>query len=153
MVACGYAPGQRLIPILSAWLAFWFAGCAGSDVGKTYPVNGKVLFNGEPLTADSTVILFEQDAAHGNQTPFRPAGTVDEAGNYVLNTQGTQGAPPGWYKVVVTALASAPEHPKMPAKRQDGPSRSRCCRPGMARQRPPTWPSRWSSTPLPGPTI
>jgi len=91
------------------------SGCGdNSGVGKTYPVRGRITFNNEPLTAESTTVLFKPDAARGNTSPFEPAGTVDEDGNYSLLTKGKKGAPAGWYKVVVTALASEPVHSKGP---------------------------------------
>jgi hypothetical protein len=88
-------------------------GCADdSGVGKTYPVQGRIAVSGEPLTAESTTVLFKPDASKGNTHPFEPAGTVDDDGNYTLLTKNKNGAPLGWYKVVVTALASEPVHPK-----------------------------------------
>src|SRR5262249_38077153 len=47
------------------------------------------------------------DAAKGNSAPFEPAGTVNKQGKYTLSTNGRKGAPPGWYKVTVTAVAPA----------------------------------------------
>jgi hypothetical protein len=89
-------------------------GCSdGSGVGRTVPVAGKITLANEPLTAKNTIVLFKPDTSKGNTSPFEPAGTVDEAGNYTVQTKGKQGAPPGWYKVVVTARDEAPaEHPK-----------------------------------------
>jgi hypothetical protein len=94
------------------------AGCGdASGVGPTFPVAGKVIFNHTPLTAKNTVILCKPDAARGNASPFEPAGTVDAEGNYALTTRGKAGAPPGWYKVVVTAREEAePVHPKGPQR-------------------------------------
>jgi hypothetical protein len=90
------------------------SGCSDSSgVGRTFPVAGKITFGNEPLTAKNTVVLLKPDAAKGNTSPFEPTGTVDEVGNYTVRTKGKQGAPPGWYKVVVTARdESPPEHPK-----------------------------------------
>jgi hypothetical protein len=87
-------------------------GCDKSDVGQTFPVRGMVRLQGEPLTAKSTAILFKPDVGRGNHSPFEPAGTVDRAGQYKLTTRGKPGAPPGWYKVIVTAYEAPPEHPK-----------------------------------------
>jgi hypothetical protein len=85
------------------------AGCA--DV-RTEPVSGKITYNNEPLTAQSTIILFKPDRSKGNESPLEPIGTVDGSGNYTVKTNGRAGAPPGWYKVVVTATKGTPEHPK-----------------------------------------
>jgi hypothetical protein len=94
------------------------AGCGdASGVGPTFPVAGKVTLNNTPLTAQNTVILCKPDAAKGNKSPFEPSGTVDAEGNYTLTTRGKSGAPPGWYKVVVTARdEAAPAHPKGPQR-------------------------------------
>jgi hypothetical protein len=99
-------------------LAALAAGCGdASGVGPTFPVAGKVTFNNAPLTAKNTVILFKPDAARGNTSRFEPSGTVDADGNYSLTTRGKNGAPPGWYKVVVTAREEAePVHPKGPQR-------------------------------------
>jgi hypothetical protein len=90
-------------------------GCAdASGVGKTYPVGGKLSLNNEAFTAESTVVLFKPDAGKGNSLSFEPIGTVDDDGQYTVSTRGKSGAPPGWYKVVVTATAAPPEHAKTP---------------------------------------
>jgi hypothetical protein len=85
-------------------LALVAAGCGDSSgVGRTVPVRGTVTLDGTPVTAASTVVLFKPDESKGNRSPFEPVGTVDGQGNYALRTGGKKGAPPGWYKVVVTA--------------------------------------------------
>jgi hypothetical protein len=106
--------------VLSTLLA---SGCGdGSGVGTTYPVRGKVTLNNEPLKAATTIILFKPNAARGNKTPFEPAGTVDEDGNYIVLTKGRPGAPPGWYKVAVTATGAPPAAPaKGPLKHRPLP--------------------------------
>jgi hypothetical protein len=86
-----------------------------SGVGRTVPVSGKVILQDEPWTAKTTIVLFKPDTSRGNTSPFEPAGTVDAEGNYTLTTKGKNGAPPGWYKVIVTAREeTAPVHPKTP---------------------------------------
>jgi hypothetical protein len=98
------------------------AGCTSdSGVGKTYPVSGKVTLDDEPVTAERTTILFKPDASRGNTSPFEPTGTVDDQGVYTLSTNGQEGAPPGWYKVIVTAVSEPPQHPKAPDKRTNRP--------------------------------
>src|SRR5437588_5719848 len=111
-------PFRHKGPFFTAFLFTWLAFGCGDDsgVGKTFPVEGRVTINQEPLTAKSTVVLFKPDAAKGNTSTFEPVGTVDENGNYTLMTQGKKGAPPGWYKVVVTATESSSVHPN---NRQD----------------------------------
>jgi hypothetical protein len=96
------------------------SGCGdASGVGKTYPVNGNVSIDGEPLVAKTTVVLFKPDLARANVSPFEPSGTVDATGRYALFTKGKKGAPPGWYKVIVTA--NAPETTAPTGKRLHHP--------------------------------
>lgn len=127
------------------------SGCSdASGVGRTLPVSGKLTLNGEPVTAKTTVVLFKPDASRGNASPFEPAGTVDESGTYTLTTKGKKGAPPGWYKVTVTAREEAPtEHPKTPGHRPVARSLLPA-RYGLAE----TWgcPSKLSRIPSPAPT-
>lgn len=105
---------RPLIPAAAVFCALLASGCGDdSGVGTTYPVRGKVSINNEPLKASTTVILFKPNVERGNKTPFEPAGAVDQDGNYSLATKGRQGAPPGWYKVIVTATA-------MPSERGPG---------------------------------
>jgi hypothetical protein len=110
--------GDRF-PIFAFLYVCLASGCGdNSGVGLTFPVAGKVTIGDTPLTAASTMVLFKPDASRGNTSPFEPAGTVDADGNYVLMTRGKQGAPPGWYKVVVSAREEAATvHPKDPRHR------------------------------------
>lgn len=90
------------------------SGCGdASGVGRTVPVTGRLTLDGIPITAKTTIVLFQPDASKGNTSPFEATGTVDAKGNYTLNTKGKIGAPPGWYKVAVSARDDAsPVHPK-----------------------------------------
>src|SRR4051812_9573839 len=92
-----------VLPALVLILALVAPGCGDEGVGKTYPVRGKVTLDGQPLVSKTAVVLFKPDAAKGNTTPFEPAASVDSAGGYTLHTKKQRGAPPGWYKVIVTA--------------------------------------------------
>ena len=114
-------PASKIVFVflgLSAAIAA--SGCAdSSDVGRTVPVSGKATFENSPLTAKSTIIVFKPDASRGNTSPFEPTGTVDADGSYTLKTKGRSGAPPGWYKVIVTAREETdPTHPKSPQQRR-----------------------------------
>lgn len=106
-----------------AWLfAFLACGCADtSGVGKTFPVAGKVTLDDQPVTAASTIVLFKPDPARGNTSPFEPTASVDGQGNYTLSTKGKSGAPPGWYKVVVTATEPRGADEKGPRNHRPGP--------------------------------
>ena len=111
---------RKWLLLLSLSLLGCLAGGCGDDsgVGKTFPVAGKVTIDNAPLTARSTIVLFKPDASRGNSSSFEPSGTVDAEGNYTLQTRGKRGAPPGWYKVIVTAHdESPPSHPKTPQHR------------------------------------
>jgi hypothetical protein len=116
-------PGCALLGALLA------TGCGDAPgVGPTYRVRGRITLNGEPLVAETAMILFRPDASRGNLSPFEPAGNPDAEGHYSVSTNGKPGAPPGRYKVIVTATtveAGAPKdqrrarpHPKslVPAK-------------------------------------
>ena len=114
-------PFRGLPLLLSALLFGCLASGCGDDsgVGWTVPVAGKVTIDNVPLTAKSTVVLFKPDASKGNSSPFQPTGTVDADGTYTLKTKSKKGAPPGWYKVVVTAREDAPPlPPKTPQHRR-----------------------------------
>ena len=97
-----------LLPALVLPFALLASGCGDGGVGKTHRVNGKVTINGELLVSKTAVVLFEPDTAKGNTTLFQPVGSLDSSGNYTLYTKTQRGAPPGWYKVIVTATESGP---------------------------------------------
>jgi hypothetical protein len=62
-----------------------------------------VTLDGAPVVAKTATVLFKPDKANGNTSPFEPVGSVDSDGNYILYTTSQRGAPPGRYKVIVTA--------------------------------------------------
>jgi len=89
-------------------------GC-GSSAEKLTPVAGNVTVDGAPLTSGS--VTFHADAQKGNTTPHIPVGMVDSQGNYKLMSATKEGAPPGWYKVTVTAQQPIdPKNPYAPPK-------------------------------------
>jgi hypothetical protein len=96
--------GSRRLLAAIAWCAFVALGCGDSSgVGTTYPVSGRITLGGQSWTAANTTILFKPDARRGNDSRFEPVGTVDGDGTYTVSTLGREGAPPGWYRVVVAA--------------------------------------------------
>jgi hypothetical protein len=102
-------------------LTFFLLGCGDSSgVGKTFPVSGRITFKDQPWVAETTMIVLKPDRSKGNKTPFEPLGVVDEQGIYTVTTKGKDGAPPGWYKVLVTAAGDYQEHPKA-KNRHPGP--------------------------------
>lgn len=112
----GYPPrATACVVMLLLLAAMLVAGCSDAGVGKTYPVSGKVLLNGQPLLAKSAIVSFKANVAKGNTTPYEPAANVDSSGNYTLTTKTQRGAPPGWYKVIVTAIEA--DSPPAPSKK------------------------------------
>jgi hypothetical protein len=100
---------------LISLVALLAVGCGDeSGIDEIYPVHGKISFDGQPLVEESTTVLFQPDTARGNEGSLVAVGTVDGDGNYTVSTKGRNGACPGWYKVVVTALADTPQHPTGP---------------------------------------
>lgn len=92
-------------------------GTCGCDApGETLtPVVGKVTVNGTPLGAGS--VSFHPDAGKGNTTPHIPVGKLDAEGTYKLMSATKEGAPPGWYKVTVSAQEPIdPKNPYAPPK-------------------------------------
>jgi hypothetical protein len=98
-------------------LCAFLAGCAQEPPAaeKFFPVTGKVTMGGQPLTAGS--VTFHPDAAKGNNSPHVPVGFLDAQGNYTLKTGTKDGAPPGWYKVTISAQEPADgKNPYAPPK-------------------------------------
>ena len=84
---------------LRAWIGLVLlalAGCGGED--KLAPVQGRVLYRGQPL--DGGTIVFTPDADRGNAGPLAMA-EIKADGRYVLSTGGKPGAVPGWHRVTV----------------------------------------------------
>jgi hypothetical protein len=70
-------------------------------------VSGKILLDGKPLTSvGQGSVSFRGDAGRGNGTLHQPTGTINAQGEYELVTVGKEGAPLGWYKVMVAAYAN-----------------------------------------------
>ncbi len=82
-------------------LLLLLAGC-GPPQEATVPVAGKVLVDGQPLTAGT--VIFTPDTAKGNTSLHEPRGKLDGQGVYHLFlTKQREGAPPGWYKISLSA--------------------------------------------------
>jgi hypothetical protein len=82
-------------------------GC-GDDILRV-PVEGVVLRNSQPLRGMTGAVIFLPDKARGNESLFRATGTIDPEGRYVLFTKGKPGAPPGHYKILVSAVPPGAE--------------------------------------------
>jgi hypothetical protein len=103
MVMTNVSLARRMAAIFCVGALLTLVGCNGQF--KLVPVSGKVTVDGQPLTHFR--VSFVPDTAKGNQTPVACNGRMNEQGEYELRTQavknsdGGQGAPLGWYKVVV----------------------------------------------------
>lgn len=89
-------------------------GCSGGGLEGVYPVHGKVTYKGEPVGGAMISFVGDNDA--------RPATAVSKSdGTFELMTQGSPGAFPGTYKVVVvkTEAGSAAADPGFSPEGQD----------------------------------
>jgi hypothetical protein len=92
-------------------------GCSTSEIDRVrlVPVSGRVLVKGAPVARGT--LSFRPDAAKGNNAKFEPAATIDEDGKYRLKTAGRDGAPPGWYRVILACAEPIdPKNPYAPPK-------------------------------------
>ena len=91
-----------ILGILCAWGLITATGCGGP---KVVPVAGKATVGGKPLTRG--VVSFNPDPAKGNNARLACTGQIKGDGQYEMFTDDgrkvTKGAPPGWYKVTITA--------------------------------------------------
>jgi hypothetical protein len=94
----------RLLALTGAALLGAGVGCGGETGEKFVPVSGTVRLDGKPLTVGA--VSFRPDAARGNKSMHVPSGDIDREGNYKLFTVGREGAPLGWYRVLVFADAN-----------------------------------------------
>ena len=109
----GRRPWRLISMFLFGFLGATLAGC-GQGAGLV-PVTGKVTVDGKPLGTGS--VTFHPDTAKGNTAPQLAAGEIDAQGNYKLVSGAREGAPPGWYKVTVTAQEPADaKNPYAPPK-------------------------------------
>jgi hypothetical protein len=77
------------------------AGC-GRGLPVLVPVRGKVtLPSGTPIHNGSVTLY--PDTAKGNKSKELPIGAIDAQGNFTVMTGTREGAPPGWYKVAISA--------------------------------------------------
>jgi hypothetical protein len=91
---------QLKMRLLLAFSLLMLASCS-DGIGTTYPVEGKIMVDGKPLTLGA--VAFFPDKSKGNESAHEPNAQIGPKGNYALYTKGKEGAPVGWYKVVVIA--------------------------------------------------
>jgi hypothetical protein len=76
------------------------AGCGGDDLGRRYPVSGRVIRLGQPVTK-GTVNFPPAEAAKGRAA----TGAIQPDGSYTLTTQDPgDGALAGDYRVVISLV-------------------------------------------------
>ncbi len=90
-----------LVALVLGLILFLQRGPGKTSVGHVVPVSGEVTVGNEPL--EEGTITFIPDSAKGNTSRYCPSGKV-EKGVYELFTEGENGAPPGWYKVIVSSF-------------------------------------------------
>ena len=99
---------EMLVSMKTRQVLAWFLiaagvfGCARSEQAALVTVEGKVVFDGQPLTTGT--VIFRPNAARGNTSNEEPRGSIQPDGSYRLSTQSAEeGVAPGWYKVGVIA--------------------------------------------------
>jgi hypothetical protein len=80
-------------------LAASMFACIGCGSSGTYPVSGKVLYQGEP--AVGAMVTFVRLGVTDRMQEQTPQGVVREDGTFVLASPVGAGAPPGEYAVLV----------------------------------------------------
>lgn len=113
-------PAALIWMLFASSPAILLIGCGSDDTETLYPVNGRVLQGTAPIRVKSGYVLLKPDVEKGNQTQFEPSGQIEADGSFVIYTNQRPGAPPGWYKVVVTATGE-PER-KSPGKGTSRPT-------------------------------
>ena len=90
--------GGWLVRLYCLCLLLAGVGC-GKQGAKLYPVEGKVLSGGNPVTM-GVVTLHPQN----KDTKEMPMATITPEGTYKVTTNGKDGAPLGRYKVTVSTM-------------------------------------------------
>jgi hypothetical protein len=93
------------------------SGCSTSEIDrlKLVPVSGRVLVKDAPVSIGT--LSFRPDAKKGNNSKYEPAANIDPEGKFQLKTAGRDGAPPGWYRVILSCAEPIdPKNPYAPPK-------------------------------------
>lgn len=90
-------------------VAFLAGGCGGGGKKppKTFPVKGKVSFEGKPMAGGGSISFMPTDQKDGHSA----GGTINEDGSYSL----PEGAVAGDYRVIITQVTE-----KEPPNTEDG---------------------------------
>jgi len=96
---------HRVQAVRSLWPMSWFVGalalaCGCQPAGEPLvPVAGRITLRGKPVSEGS--ISFRPDANLANASLHHPTGRIEPDGSYRLYIREREGAPAGWYKVIV----------------------------------------------------
>jgi hypothetical protein len=91
---------SRLAVIVPIATALTLVSCGRTDGPALYPVQGKVMYKGQPAVG-ATVILRRLDP-EPNTTPPVPAGQVDDQGSFSVSVdQMGEGVPAGKYAALI----------------------------------------------------
>lgn len=93
-------PLERIVIGGIVSLALLATGCGG---GVRYPVDGRLLLEGKPLTDAEGAVVLKPDASKGNTASEPSVGVLQRDGRFNILTNGETGAAPGWYKVIIIA--------------------------------------------------
>jgi len=91
---------RLVVRLLPGLLVVTLSACTDDPVGRTVPVKGKVTVKGVPLK-NGSVAYWPDDGK--DKAGLTPTSQIREDGTYDLITRSKPGAPPGKYKVTVTA--------------------------------------------------
>ena len=73
---------SRVAALMMPVLAVTLASCGRVEGPPLYPVQGKVIFKGQP--ASGATVLFRREDPEPNTTPLVPTGLVDDEGMFTL---------------------------------------------------------------------
>lgn len=91
----------RLFTFTLSAIAICGCGKESSESVPTYPVSGKVTYNGKPA-GGVQVFLYPTSAPTIPQIPSNPHGTTEKDGTFTLTTyREGDGAPEGGYQVIL----------------------------------------------------
>ncbi|RMF87778.1 MAG: hypothetical protein D6741_20100 [Planctomycetota bacterium] len=94
--------GQMIIVVIITSMPFLLGCPRDSGRPKTYPVEGVVTLNGEPVEG-ATVVFSPVGGGEGETSPQAAQAKTDADGHYELSTfEAGDGAIPGEYAVIVT---------------------------------------------------
>jgi hypothetical protein len=106
----------RLLAFAAAEIVLLGAAGCGGPADTLYPVTGKITFDDEPFVRQTTTVLLKPVEPREGETEHS-VGKIDFEGNYEVFTGKRKGAPPGRYKVLVSAHDEASDLKKQRSKR------------------------------------